>query len=205
MSPPVNASCRPTEPASPSNAPRWPAAPGPPPSPRLRRTDPRRDRPPRRRPETTLLRLLIEEVNVTGWHVEIRCASPRPARPRRTKPAARPARTTLATPPTVQQRSPAFHWWRRRGSGGGAGRAWTRRCVCSGRNRARDFKRPVRPRCRGTDVHRQQRQTGTAVELRCHPGAKPEFVDDDQVVAAELADVPPPHQLGSTRQPYLVL
>ena len=46
--------------------------PAPLPSARLRRPDPRHHRPARRRPKQQLLRLLIEDVRVTGCHVEIR-------------------------------------------------------------------------------------------------------------------------------------
>ena len=60
-----------------------------------------------------LLRLLIEEVRVTGWHVEIRLriALDQPAaRPPRARPVTPPERTVFATPPTVKRRRFAFHW-----------------------------------------------------------------------------------------------
>ena len=77
-----------------------------------------------------LLRLVVEKVRVTGWHVEIHLKIPlarRPTSRTRTPP-------TQAQPRTVKRYGPAFRWWRapRRRAAGGRGsrrpRLRRRRC-----------------------------------------------------------------------------
>ncbi len=53
-----------------------PQQPTPPPRPRLRPPRPRCDRHPRLRPETDPVRLIVEDIHVTGWHVQIRLRIP---------------------------------------------------------------------------------------------------------------------------------
>jgi len=58
----------------------------------------------------TLLRLVVEEVQVTGWHVQIRLRIPFDDTPRRPAPTGKPRPRSRPARPGVNRRPFAFTW-----------------------------------------------------------------------------------------------